>query len=311
MSNYEKFSLSEEDIRIGMEDFFTQLLIEARKSSNRRLRTLKDLSTEEPTVHYLIGQPGSGKTTLGKRIADKYDEEENCTVEISSDKIATYHRYYDEILKLLPDECYTLSRQFVRAVKPTILDTLRSEKVNMIMENSLCKGDEDYRSLEKFKKAGYSVEINVMAVDRYESFLSCIERDLTLLELGYDPRPVAKINHDRMYIPFLEELGEIEKRGLCDKIKVYSRGKIKTQPRKVWETGEDTYRSSQEAIIHARSQERANIMREPQIYLERIKRARTQIELLIENDRLKNDYFRGIDQLEREFLNELTFERNK
>lgn len=311
MPDYEKFNLSEEDIKIGMEDFFTQLLIEARKSSNRRLRTLNDLSIEEPTVHYLIGQPGSGKTTLGKKTADKYDEEGGCVVEISSDKIATYHRYYDELLKLLPDECYTLSRQFVRVAKPIILDTLRSKRINMIMENTLCKGEKDYKNLERFKAAGYNVEINVMAVDKYESFLSCIERDITLLELGYDPRPVAKVNHDRMYDPFLAELGEIERRGLCDKINVFSRGKVKTQPKKVWQTGEDTYRSAQEAIIHARSQERKAIMREPQIYLERLNRARTKIELLIENERMKDDYLRNIDQLEREFLNELTFDRNK
>ena len=52
-------------------------------------------------------------------------------------------------------------------------------------------------------------------------------------------------------------------------------------------------------------------MREPQIYLERLNRARTKIELLIENERMKDDYLKNIDQLEREFLNELTFDRNK
>lgn len=311
MSNYERFNLLDEDVKIGMEDFFTQLLIEARKSSNRRLRNLDDLSSEMPTVHYLIGQPGSGKTTLGKKVADKYDAKGECVVEISSDKIATYHRYYDELLKLLPDECYIISRQFVRQVKPIILDTLRSKRINMIMENTLCKGEKDYKNIKRFKMAGYNVEINIMAVDKYESFLSCIERDIILLELGYDPRPVAKVNHDRMYEPFLAELGEIERRGLCDKINVYSRGKVKTQPKKVWQTGDNKYRSAQEAIIYARSQERKTIMREPQRYLERLNCAREKIELLIEDERMKNDYLRNIDQLEREFLNELTFERNK
>lgn len=310
MQEYEKFNLTEEDIKIGMEDFFTQLLIEARRHSNRRLRTLDDLSSETPTVHYMVGQPGTGKTTLGKKVADKYDSEGGCVVEISSDKIATYHRYYDELLKLLPDECYALSRQFVRPVKPIILDTLRSKKINMIMEHTLSKGEKDYRNLERFKEAGYNIEINIMAVDKYESFLSCIERDIILLELGYDARPVARINHDRMYDTFLAELNEIDKKGLCDQVNVYVRGEVRTQPKKIWKTGDNRFRSAQEAIIYSRSQERKSIMSEPEVYLERLRNAKTKIRMLIEDQRMRKNYLDQIGQLEREFLNELIFERN-
>ncbi|MGN1327276.1 MAG: hypothetical protein ACI4VQ_04310, partial [Clostridia bacterium] len=71
------------------------------------------------------------------------------------------------------------------------------------------------------------------------------------------------------------------------------------------------FRSAQEAIIYARSQERRKIMAEPQEYLERLRNARRKVRLLIEDDRMKKDYLRNIDQLEREFLNELTFEKNK
>lgn len=310
MPDYEKFNLTEEDIKIGMTDFFVQLLIEARKSSNKRLRTLDDLASEIPTVHYLVGQPGSGKTTLGKKVADKYDIEGECVVEVGSDKIATYHRYYDELLKLLPDECYTLSRQFVRLVKPTILDTLRSKKISMIMEHTLSKGESDYKTLKRFKDAGYNVEINIMAVDKYESFLSCIERDITLLELGFDARPVARANHDRMYNPFLAELIEIENRGLCDKVNVYSRGEVKTRPNLIWTTGDNKFKTSQDAIISTRAQERRTIMSEPQVYLKRLRKAKSKITLLIENERMRKDYLKNIDQLEKDFLNELTFERN-
>lgn len=311
MPDYEEFKLTEEDIKIGIDDFFTQLLIEARKSSNRRLRTLDDLSSEVPTVNYLVGQPGSGKTTLGKKVAGKYNEEGECVVEVSSDKIATYHRYYDELRKLLPNECYTLSRQFVRLVKPIIMDTLRSKKVNIIMEAVFSKGEEDYDTMQQFKDAGYVVEVNIMGVDKYESFLSCIERDIALLELGYDPRPVAKVNHDRMYTPFLTEISEMERRGICDRVNVYARGKVKTQPKTVWTTGDNRFRSAQEATIYTRSQERRTIMLEPQVYLERLENAKRKIRMLIEDERIKKNYLENIAQLEREFFNELAFEKNK
>ena len=109
MINYECYKLNEEDIKVGIEDFFTQLLIEARRQK-KGARTLADLSSEKPTVMYLTGQPGSGKTTLGKYLQTRCNQQGQCAVEVGSDKIATFHKYYNELLKLLPNECYSLSR---------------------------------------------------------------------------------------------------------------------------------------------------------------------------------------------------------
>lgn len=310
MQKYDKFNLTEEDIEIGVEDFFTQLLIEARKKSNRRLRTLDDLSSEKPTISYLVGQPGSGKTTLGKKVADAYDNKGECAVEVSSDKIATYHRYYDELLKLLPDECYTLSRQFVRPVKPKILETLRNKRINIIMEHTLSKGEKDYRTMQQFVDSGYGIEIDIMAVDKYESLLSCIERDIALLELGYDARPVAKVNHDRMYDAFLSEIVEIDRRGLCNRVNVYTRGESPTQPNLIWKTGDAKYRSAQEAVICGRAQERGKILDAPQAYLGRLNDAKRKIRMLIQDEKMKRSYLEQLEHLEREFLNELVFEKN-
>ena len=64
MLDYEKYKLTQEDIDSGIQDFFTQLLIEAKKQKNNA-KKLEDLSSQTPTVSYLIGQPGSGKTCLG------------------------------------------------------------------------------------------------------------------------------------------------------------------------------------------------------------------------------------------------------
>lgn len=65
MINYERYKLDEEDIKVGIEDFFTQLLIEAKRQK-KDARILEDLSSNHPTIMYVTGQPGSGKTTLGK-----------------------------------------------------------------------------------------------------------------------------------------------------------------------------------------------------------------------------------------------------
>ena len=63
MINYESYKLDEEDIKVGIKDFFTQLLIEAKRQK-KDARILEDLSSNHPTIMYVTGQPGSGKTTM-------------------------------------------------------------------------------------------------------------------------------------------------------------------------------------------------------------------------------------------------------
>lgn len=304
MENLDRYRLSKKDINTGIRDFLTQLLIEAKRQK-KGARVLSDLSSENPTISYMVGQPGAGKTSLGRYILIQYNERGESAVEVSSDKIATYHRDYSELLKLLPDECYTISRQFVKPAEPRIMEILIQNKLNILLEKSLSKGERDYENLRYLKSKGYRVEINIMAVDRYESLLSCIERDINLLELGYDPRPIARINHDRMYDSFLYEIMEITRRGLCDTINVFARGEVLTKPKLIYSTGDKTYSSAQEAVIAERAKKRNAIMQEPQIYLQRLMEAEQKIQSLVSDENIRINYLYQLRQLKREFENEL------
>ena len=309
MVDYWKYKLTQEDIDIGISDFFTQILIEARRQK-KTARSIEDLSSDNPTIEYLVGQPGAGKTNLGRCIGEKYQRNGECVLEVGADKIATYHKYYDELIQLLPNECYTISREFVKVASPHIYQTIRDNRINIIREISLTKGEKDYNGIEAFKKQGYRVKINVMAVDKYESFLSCIERDIKLLELGYDPRPVERHNHDRMYYPFLQEIAEISRRGLCDEVNVYARGRSINMPALIYTTGETRYANACDAVAKARENEHKRIMSEPVKYLARIKMAREKINILLSQETMRKKFISQLAELEREFVNELSFDRN-
>lgn len=307
MVDYNKYKLTEEDIKNGAEDFLSQLLIEARR---RKIdaRKIEDLSSDNPKVSYVVGQPGAGKTSLSKHMQKEYEGRKECVVEIGSDKIATYHKDYNELLQLLPEECYVLSRQFAIPAEKIISEKLRNNRISIIREISLSKGEKDYQNIKEFKESKYNVEINIIAVDKYESFLSCIERDIKLLELGYDPRPVARSNHDRMYDSFLQELIEIQKRDICDKINVFRRGKALNQVDLVYTTGDNNYATAQDAVISERARNKRQILAESQKYLSRLAEVRQKIEMLIQDEKMRHNYLNEIKQLEIEFLQEMVCE---
>ena len=184
-------------------------------------------------------------------------------------------------------------------------------KISIIQEISLSKGEKDYQKIQDFRDNGYEVELNVVAVDKYESLLSCIERDIKLLELGYDPRPVARINHDRMYESFLQEIQEIDRNGLANTTNVFVRENALNQVKLVYTTGDKKYASAQEVVISERAKNRRKLLREPQKYLERIILAKQKIKMMIQDDRLRKNYLEQLNQLEREFFNELAFEKSR
>ena len=304
----EKYNLTEEDIHVGIENFFTQLLIEA-KTKRPEAKSLEDISSQQPKISYIVGQPGAGKTSLEWFLQKQFEEKDECTVEISADKVATYHKYYDELLNLLPDECYSISRKFVTPACEIILKEVRDRKLNIVRECAFSKGEQDYRRIKAFKDAGYEVEVNIIAVDAYESFLSCIERDVKLLELGYPPRPVTRQNHDKMYTSFFSEITEMNNRGICDNVRVFVRGQDINQPVLVYSNGSTNYLSAQEAVTSERHKQRRIIMHDSEKYLNRIMSARQKLKVLVKDEKMKNDYLERLKNLEEEFLQELSSNR--
>lgn len=312
--NYEKYALSKEDFERGINNFFMQLLIEA-KVQRRDAKSLKDLSTEQPTISYLVGQAGAGKTTLRRYIRnEKYAKNGECVVELDADKLATFHKYYDQIIKLSPDDFYKLTRDFVKPANKIIHKTVIDNRLNVVKEKVMHKGEPDYQEVYEFKSRGYKVDMNIIAIDGYESFLCCIERDINLIKNGLDPRRVTRADHDRMYHPFIQELREFSKRGLCDSINIYGRGKSIDKPNLLYSTDNQSEKvlnveASIKTIENERNRMHREIITEPSSYLNRIRIARDNIDEFIDDEKIKEEYNLQLTQLEKEINNELSLEK--
>lgn len=266
--------------------------------------------SQNPIVHFLVAPPGAGKTGMELYIKNLLKDSGEDAVQVGSDKLATYHPNYQEWLQLPAEECYQISRKFTVPASEIIYEQLRTEKMNMVFEKTFHKGESDLEFVRKFKEAGYKIVIDIMSTDKYESLLSCYERDIKAAEIGISPRPIARENFDKMYTSFLSEVISMENMGLCDSINVFTRGIKMSKPNLVYKSGDLTYMNAYQAVEEERRKQRRRLLEENNSlnFQKRISEAIKNTNTFIDNEQIRLQSLNGLYHLQNEFLQELSRE---
>lgn len=154
---------------------------------------------------------------------------------------------------------------------------------------------------EKKIDGGYYIDINLLAVHRYESLLSSYEREQYFRETGLPPRAVTSENHDNAYNKILETMACIEKEKLCDRIRVFKRGEKEILPELIYDSSKDKKEKNiKELIMEARNQNKTELLKNPKTYLNRIQSLKERVRKKGIPEQMKK-----IEKLEEEFLREL------
>lgn len=290
----EKYNLTPIDIQMGINRLLTDAYASSTISNN-------------PSLIYISAGPGAGKTAIEMHFKKEFKDKGEKAYSINSDKIAEFHPNYEEALEELPEECYRITRQFVRPAAPKIYEELMNNKINIINENTLDKGDSDIELTRKFKEHGYKIIVNVIATDLFESRLSCYEREAAMLLASLTPRGCSKETQIRMYDAFVPEIKKLDDLGLCDDINVYIRGENINKPPilKFSKTMNNTYNNFNEALIKERAKQRQKLLEDPENYLSRIKNAKNTIVNYGVNEQLTQNSLKGLNELQSDFLQEL------
>lgn len=290
-----KYDLTISDIKNNANRFLSYIYATTKRSDN-------------PEIDFIVAGPGAGKSGLENFLRNQLKKkDERCAI-VNSDKIAEFHPYYEDAIEELPEVCYKVTRQFVRPATTIIFDELIENRINILNENTFDKGKSDLELVEKFKKAGYKIKINIIATDLFISRLSCYEREVRMLQDGDTPRGISKETQDRMYNSFVKEIEQLEKLGYCDEINVYTRGKNINKPQLVYKLGDKNYNSFKEALVEERNKQRKQILSNPIEYLERIKSAKNSILQNGVNEILTKNSLKGLEELQRDFIEELSKE---
>lgn len=265
---------------------------------------------KQPTSIFIAAQAGAGKTGLKSYVINEAKDNRQLEnyVEFNPDEIAIFHSNYRKILEEFPDESYSILQRFVR---PALDEYLRKRAVELetdiVQEGTLantqgyleilefqknggiaCTGEilESGKRKEKKVKGNYRIEIDALAVDRFESLLSSYEREQYFRENGLPPRVVTPRNHDYSYDKMLETLSIIENKKLFDKIRVFKRGYSIDKPELVYVSGDNRYVDSVVAIRTERQKNRRELLSNPHKYLTRIEELRKRVQTEEQMDRL-------------------------
>lgn len=289
---------------------------------------MKGETVDKPNSTFVVAQAGAGKTGLKEFVIKEAQDNSKLQsyIEFNPDEIAIYHKYYEEILEEYPNDSYRILQRFVRPALDTYLRQRAVELKNNIIQEGTFGGTEGYLKILEFQKnggianigkineygiredksveGGYNIDINILAVDRFESLLSCFEREQYFRESGLPPRVVTQENHDYAYEKMLETVRNVENRNLFDRIRVFKRGYSINRPELVYINGDNKYRSTVEAIIAERHKNRQELLRNPEDYLLRIHGLKERVQKTGIDTQLTR-----IERLEDEFKKEIEMQR--
>ncbi|MCI6272713.1 MAG: zeta toxin family protein [Erysipelotrichaceae bacterium] len=179
---------------------------------------LKHKPVDNPKLVLIGGQPGSGKTSL-----ERYINSKNKYVSINGDEYRKYHPQFEEFNRLYGQDASKYTQQWAGEFTAELVEFFKSNKYNVIIEGTFRTSELPIREALKFKNAGYEVEVDIMCVNKYLSYISTIKRYEDLINKKGSPRMTPKEHHDLVVSKFAENVDTIFNCGVVDRIRVFNR----------------------------------------------------------------------------------------
>ena len=181
-----------------------------------------------PSVHYLAAQPGSGKTSLRNKLKN------NSTIVINTDDLREFHPSYSELLEdpllaekapliVNPDSTIWLKKLQQEAIKI---------KADIILDSTFGTSNIDgyITIMEDLKKIGYQLHLHALAVKLEISKLGNYQRYEETRNMGGYARFVEISTQDQNFKNLLPNIIKVSQSGLLDSVSSYGRTIIKDSP---------------------------------------------------------------------------------
>ncbi|MCL2860453.1 MAG: zeta toxin family protein [Oscillospiraceae bacterium] len=223
----------------------------------KKLMLYDRFPVEKPKAIIDIAPPASGKTGLNAFGQEQFLN--NNVVIINSDDIKPFHPKVDEIAKLYPQYYTKITDEESNTWTSSLFETAMREGYNIIFEGT----GRTARILEtiKSKMQGYEVIIRGMAVNELNCLMSLIERyECQVTTRGWG-RLVTQEHFYETYNEMPNTIDVIERSGIVSAVEVYKRGRVPSQPVKIYDSrdiGTGRFQNAKYATLGGRIEDEKN-----------------------------------------------------
>jgi hypothetical protein len=179
------------------------------------------LSTD-PLVGYLMSQPGGGKSESAHRWRPLLPDRR--PVRIVGDDYKVFHPAYLTLLERDPRTAGSLIRPYYQAWQAWTEDFVRQRRGDAVIEIAPGSAEQFLDSAAAFRKAGYRVELVVLAVRAADSRLGTAMRHARAIGVGGPPaRFTSASGHDRCFAAVADAAQAAERGAVADSVTVRRR----------------------------------------------------------------------------------------
>ncbi|MEW1639066.1 zeta toxin family protein [Streptomyces sp. NPDC093801] len=179
-----------------------------------------------PTVVFLVGQPGAGKSRVTEMVAGLLDRHGGF-VDVDSDLYKPYHPAYDGLLAQDDTLMTACTRADGRAWMAQAEEYVRAHGLHAIVQETSQNAQAVEEKMRAYRRSGARVEGLFMGVPRAMSNQGIVHRYFEQLADRGRGRLTVQANADESYDGILELADRVDSRGLLDLAVVYRHGEAK------------------------------------------------------------------------------------
>ena len=178
--------------------------------------------SNSPTVVFVGGAPGSGKTALVPTVAARLAASSGAAVVVSVDELREHHPGWTREARRDGQAAERFSHDASRWVDKLYADAI-AERKNVVFETGFKAPQLLSDTVAKFREAGYRAEAVILAVDADRTKRAVMGGFLDAQEKGQLPRLVTSARHDEGYSGLRTTLQSTEDHKLLDQVQIVTR----------------------------------------------------------------------------------------
>ncbi len=153
-------------------------------------------STESPTIMFVVGQPGAGKSAA----LDSFVDREKRPAVIDAEALAVFHPEFYPSRRWRPFEAQSELAPLVRRWMSDALDEARATRRSVIVEGSFSNPSAVFGTADGFREAGFVSHVVVVGSRRADSLLTTASRFLELRRRGLPAGFTDRDTHARGWV---------------------------------------------------------------------------------------------------------------